>query len=229
MIPSMGRTDTPFTHPDEVLWADLEGAIGISFSETSRREIFRCGYIGIMHRNVARDGASTEDAARLCEELIYHTESLIKVIQTARSPEGRLRREEMEALLQSLSMAVARPDFDLVSLLSQLAPYAAEIAEGLRSSKIDQATSALNPEVVGLAHFIAACVKQASSAPARTSPGFLSTPSAVEYRRWGVLLSPKRGHLAELASAVWGRTVTKAQVQYAFGKAKELGLIDRHG
>lgn len=229
MIPSMGRTDTPFAHPDEVLWADLEGAIGISFSETSRQEIFRCGYIGIMHRNVARDGASTEDAARLCEELIYHTESLIKVIRTARSPEGRLRREEMEALLQSLSMAVARPDFDLVSLLSQLAPYAAEIAEGLRSSKLEQATSALNPEVVGLAHFIAACVKQASSAPARTSPGFLSTPSAVEYRRWGILLSPKRGHLAELASAVWGRTVTKAQVQYAFGKAKELGLIDRHG
>ena len=95
VIPSIGRTDTPFTHPDEVLWADLEGAIGISFSETNRREIFQCGYIGIMHRNVARDGASTEDAARLCEELIYHTESLIKVIRTARSPEGRLRSEEM--------------------------------------------------------------------------------------------------------------------------------------
>ena len=228
VFPAIGRTDTPFTHPNEILWEDIERAIGVSFSEEIRREIFMCGYIGIMHRNVARDGPSADEVVRLRKELIHHCASLISIIRTARSPKGKLRDEAMEAALQALSMSVEPNGYDLVYLLSQLAPFAAEITKSLEAADLDRAVSALDPEVVGLAHFIAACVNQAAAVPARTSPGYLSTPSAFEYRRWGVLLSPKRGHLAELASGVLGRTVTKAQVQHAFGKAREFGLIDRH-
>ena len=228
VIPAMGRTDTPFTRSDEIPWEDIERAIGVSFSEESRREIFMCGYIGIMHRNVARDGASADEVVRLRNELLHHCESLISIIHAARAPSGKLRDEMMETALHALAMSVEQSGYNLGHLLSQLASCATEIKKGLGAADLDRAISALDPEVVGLAHFIAACVNEAASAPARASPGYLSTPSAFEYRRWGVLLSPKRGHLAELASGVLGRTVTKAQVQHAFGKAREFGLIDRH-
>ena len=225
VVGSIGRTDTPYSHVEDVPWADLERKINTKLSAKDRHEICQCMVVSALHRNVARDGAPAKKVAELRDKILAHVDGLLSILQTARADGGELRDESTESLLHALNLSARSSPIDIGHELLQLVPIAANIKAALASAEIEPVTSAHEPDVIGLAHFISEAVKGADSTPAKTSPGYLSTPSALEHRRWGLLLSPKNGALPELVTTMLRREVSRGQVQHAFAVAKELGLL----
>lgn len=224
VLPALGRTSTPFASSQEVPWQTVEKKIGISFSKKHREEIYLCGFIAVMHGNVARDAVTTNEVEKLRQKIIKHAEGLIEIIRTARSEGGKLLSEDREKQLQALNQAISDRNFDIVNMLEKLVPVAENIARELHRTNVLEESHTLSPEVIELAHFISECVNSSQKRPAKTNgPGFRQ--EAFEHHRWGVLLSPRHGPLPLLASTLLQREISAGQIEHAFRTAREMHLL----
>ena len=214
---------------DDMPWDAIEDVAGREFTSAERDEVFICtqGY-SIMYGKIS-DSAPKRKVDELRGRLLRHTDALIELADYYRPSEGPYPVSETEESVFFALQAIAGPDgFNLTESLRRAAESLRELQSGLsvtRTEDEDDMKTQEDPEAVGLAGFVAYCLDGADKRPAKTSPGYLEEPSAVEYHRWGLHLSAQRGDLADFASAVFNREVSQGQVQHAFKVMREKNLF----
>ena len=197
-------------------WDDIEARVGVTFDTQARLEIFRCFWAYHAHLSVEQGRVTPDEVEALRRTIVTSAQNLIDVLEHFRSPNGTAVSDADEALYSALALSSAHPDFDLTTLLRQIAPFCQELLSGLHDQWVDLAITRVNPEVAALAAFFVEALSGAQCKAARTSPGFQVPPNALEYHRWGVPIGPTPPLTAVLAEAVLDRPVTTSQVERAF-------------
>lgn len=222
-----GKADMPYWKTEDMPWANIEAATGVTFCVSYRHEIFRCVSVAFAQRSVSVDAASAKEVEALRKRILGAAGELVAIAQQYRPGGAHTKIDEAESVFLGVALPSSAPDFDLTTALAQAAPACAEMVRGLSAPTVAGVETAQDPDVIALAYFIAEAAKGARLKPARTrEPGMPpGKPTAFEFHRWGLHLSPKGKDIPALASVVLGRAITKTQVQHAFGVARDLGLF----
>jgi hypothetical protein len=177
--------------------------------------------------SLAKDAARAKEVEALRKQILLHASELLAILQKYRPEAKHAESDVAESVFLGVALSSSAPGFDLTTSLRQTASGCTEIVRGLSASAVADMETAQDPDVVALAHFIAEAAKGADQKAARTrTPGVSSEkPTAFEFHRWGLHLSPTTGDIPAFATAVLGRVVTQNQVQHAFEVARRSGLL----
>ena len=204
---------------DDLPWDNIEARVGVAFDRKARLEIFRCFVVYHAHLSIQQDRVTPNEVERLRLTIVTSAQNLIDVLEHFRSPNGTAVPDADEALYSALALSSTHPDFDMTTLLRQLEQPCRALLVGLSDQAIEPDIVRTSPEVAALAAFFREARKGAVSKTARASRNFTATPSALEFRRWGVVLGPKSSMTANFATAVLGRPVSISQVAHALAFA----------
>jgi hypothetical protein len=226
-VPVIGKPDQPYWRAEDMPWDHIENEAGIHFSEKDREEIFHCAFFSSIERSLATQAASAADIENLRKRLVDHASAISELARSYRSPDGCFKNDEAEAMFLGMLISSSHPDFDLGSSLRKAASACDEIVAALSASNTNCYATEKSSEVLELAHFIAKALKCAEKWPARNRINLKSGPSAHEYWRWGIHLSPKLEPFARMCGAVLNRPVSTGQLSNAFDVVRELKLLPR--
>ncbi len=214
-----GAFRQPHMKADDLPWGDIETSVGVTFDTRARREIFHCFVAYHAHLSVEQSRVAPDEVDALRRTILTCAQNLIDVLEHFRSPSGGAPSDADEALFSTLALSSTHPDFDLTTLLRQLDQPCRELLAGLSDQTIAPNIVHTIPEATALAAFFKETRKGARSKAARASHNFTATPTALEFRRWGVALGPKSSMTARFATAVLGRPVSISQVAHALASA----------
>jgi len=214
-----GAFRQPHMKADELPWGDIEARVGVVFDAQARLEIFRCFVAYHAHLSVEQSRVAPDEVEALRRTILSSAQNLIDVLEHFRSPSGGAPSDADEALFSALALSSTHQDFDLTTSLRQLYQPCRELLAGLRDQTIAPNIVNTIPEATALAAFFKEARKGAVSKVARASRNFSVVPSALEFRRWGVVLGPKSSMTASFATAVLGRPVSISQVAHALASA----------
>ncbi len=216
-----GAFRLPVESHSELPWKEIEAAVSVSLSEDDQREIFQAYVAYHANLSVEADRAPAAEVEALRETIVSSARSLIDVLEHFRGASGWPLTDEDEALFSGLAFTTTASGFDLTATLREVEPACRELLRGLDDGTVDLTVTMTRPEVSALAGFFSKALECAAPSPARSSPGYNTEPSALEYTRWGVPLGPKAALTPVFASAVLQRKVSKAQAEHAFALAME--------
>ena len=209
----------PHQRVEDLPWGAIEGSVGVAFDTKARLEIFRCFVAYHAHLSIQQDRVAPNEVEGLRLTIVTSAKDLIDVLEHFRNPKGTAASDADEALYSALALSSTHPDFDMTTLLQQLEQPCRALLAGLSDQAIAPDIVHTMPEVAALAAFFRDARKGAVSKTARASRNFTATPSALEFRRWGVVLGPKSSMTADFATAVLGRPVSISQVAHALAFA----------
>jgi hypothetical protein len=229
-----GEVGLVYQNVTDMPWEDIERQTGKRFSDDDRQEIYSIAGAAMAEYDVAVGAPPANDVEKLRKRIIKHAEGIVEIAKKYRTPEGLplakggdLISSRNEAVFLGLAFSSDDPTFDLTGQLIAAAGACEDLVTDLSKISFEYERS-LTPDSVLLAYFVGLSVKGASKSPARTreqgSPP--DKPTAFEFHRWGLHLSPQTGDLPAFCSAIFEREVTQGQIQYAFGVARSLGLIE---
>ena len=208
-------------------WTDIEAKTRKEFSEEDRKEIFSCTVIYAQGRSFVRDAAPVSEFEALQKSMLKHAEALSAIRMRYRPTTTHHSSESDETVFLALAQSLDEKCEGLTTLLGAAANACDALIDALVNANLDDLErTSRDGNVNGLAHFIADALKRATKTPARSNRGYEKNPTAFEYQRWGLHLSPKAGDLPVFASAVLGRSVSQNQIQHAFRVAHDHELID---
>lgn len=231
-----GEVRPNYQYFTDLPWEDVEKQTGREFSEADRKEIHAIVNHALAEYDVAVSAPSAKEVEALRNEIIEHSRDIVAIAKRYRTPEGlpltkdgELKNSTNEAVFLGLALSSDDPTFSLTKQLIDAAAACEDLATDLSKIRTNEHERALKPDVVLLAYFIGQSVQGADRKPARTRrEGLpLEKPTAFEFHRWGVHLSPQTGTLPAFTSAIFKRAVTQMQVQHAFVVARNLGLIEQ--
>ena len=226
-----GEVGPNYWHVDDMPWEDIEGRTGHQFSETDREEIRAIASQALAQYDIAVDSPRVSEVEALQNEIIQHSKAIVAIAKKYRTPEGlplikgrELMNSRNEAVFLGLALSSNDPSFSLTKQLIDAAAACEDLVTDLSKIRIGEHETALSPDVVLLAYFVGLSVQRADQKPARTRDKMATSnnPTAFEFHRWGLHLSPKTGNLPLLASAVFQRPVSKGQIEHAFTVARRL-------
>lgn len=183
-------------------WDIIEARVGVKFTTQARLEIFRCFWAYHAHLSVEQSRVPPDEVEALRRTIVTSAQNLIDVLEHFRNSKGTTASDADEALYSALALSSTHPDFDMTTLLQQLEQPCRALLVGLSDQAIALEIVHTIPEVAALAAFFREARKGAVSKTARASRNFTATPSALEFRRWGVVLGPKSSMTANFATAV---------------------------
>lgn len=222
-VPVIGLPDQPYWRSEDMPWDHIENEAGVHFSNKDRLEIFECAFEALIERSLANGAASVADIEDLRKRLVDHASAIVEIARSYRSPEGKFISDESEALFLGLLRLSSSEEFNLSKALHQAASVCEEIVSAFSASSTDTAATNKSSDVIALATFISKAMAGAQKRAARNSINYnKGGPSAHEYWRWGIHLSPKLTPFAKMCGAILNRPVSTGQLSNAFDVARGL-------
>lgn len=216
----------PYLLMNHMPWDEIEAYVGRTFDRNERAEIYSCMSVYYQHHVAAKNAPPVDSVRKLRASIIGHAQGLREIKERFDPKVGYHPDDEEMALLYALSMSTTVENFDLLASLRSVALSCEQLLTGLSEETMEYEETQQDPEVIGLAHYVAEVVSEAQEKPARSNPGY-KPPTAFEYHRWGLHVSPNSNDFLSFSELVLTRKITSGQLEHAFDVARDQQLVDR--